>query len=108
MELKQLLFEFNQPTNKNNPSKRYNSSTGVRGAMRSKTTRITRKDRIDAVKSKDLNQLKNQIDASFQLILAAADNTPVESFIIGRLNQIRKQLDNRIDQEIKKQDKMKK
>lgn len=114
MEFKQFLTEFNQPTNAQNPTdqpgknSRYTSATGARSAMQSKTTRITRKDRMDLVKSKDLQTVKNQVDVSFKQILAAADNTPIESFIIGRLNQIKRQIDQKIDQEMKKQERMKK
>jgi hypothetical protein len=60
---------------------------------------------MDLVNSKDLNTLKGQIDASFKLILAAADNTPVESFLIGQLNIMKKRLNQRIDNEIQKQKK---
>jgi hypothetical protein len=112
MNLKKLeeeLLEYNQPSNDKNPTdqpgKRYNASTGRMTAAKAKTQRITRKDRMDLVNSKDLNTLKGQIDASFKLILAAADNTPVESFLIGQLNIMKKRLNQRIDKEMQKQKK---
>lgn len=104
----EMLNEFNQPSNNYNPTdqpeqKRYNSSTGRRTAARSKTQRITRKDRMELVNSKDLNVLKGQIDTSFKQILAAADNTSLEAYVIGRLNMIKRQIDQKINKELQKQ-----
>lgn len=85
-----------------NNKTRYTGATGIKNAAASKTTRITRNDQMSLVKSKDLNTLKAQVDASFKLILAAADNTTVESFIIGKLNVLKVQIDNKIALEQKK------
>ena len=113
-DMNRELNEFNQPTNNANPTdmappKRYNANSGKMSAIQSKTQRITRTDRLDLVKSKDLDTLVGQMDVSFKQILAAADNTGnIEQFIIGRLNQVRQQVTARVAQEKKKQAKQKK
>lgn len=108
-----MVNEFNQPTNDANPTDmapgqnqqtRYNASTGRISAMRSKTQRITRKDRMDLVNSRDMNVLLSQMDVSFKQILAAADNTgPVEQFVIAQLNAVKQRIIKRIEQEKKRQ-----
>lgn len=110
-EMDQELNEFNQPTNNANPTdmappkqQRYNASTGKMNAMRAKSQRITRKDRLDLVKSKDLDTLLGQMDVSFKQILAAADNTgPMEQFVISQLNQVKQRITKRAANEKKKQ-----
>jgi len=105
MKLKDLqdeLNEFNQPTNTHNPTdmappQRYNASTGVKTAMQSTTQRITRNDLVGLTKSKDLGQLMSQIDASFKLILMAADNTQVENFVIAQLNAVKQRIQQKVD-----------
>jgi len=99
MTLKKMINEIvNKP-------KRYTSATGIQATQKSKTQRITRASRMDLVKSKDLDTLKGQMDASFKMILAAADNTTIEAYVIGRLNMVAKQINARIDAEKKKQTK---
>lgn len=112
MDLKEFnneLKEFNQPTNDYNPTdqivnkkQRYNASTGTRTAMQSKTQRITRKDLVDLTKTKDMGVLLSQLDASFKLVLMAADGTPVEQFVISQLNQVKQRIAAKIEQ-VKKQ-----
>lgn len=110
-EMNKELNEFNQPTNNANPTdmappkqQRYNSASGKMSAMRSKTQRITRKNRLDLVKSTDLDTLMGQMDVSFKQILAAADNTgTIEQFVIQRLNQVKQQVAKRVAAEKKKQ-----
>ncbi len=106
-EMNEELNELNQPTKtKPNNLKRYNSASGIRSVMKSKTQRITRKDRMDLIKSKDLNVLLGQLDKSFKMILSAADNTgAVEQFIIGKLNIAKNQITKRVQQEINRQSK---
>jgi len=108
-EFNKELKEFNQPTNDYNPTdqivnkkQRYNASTGTRTAMQSKTKRITRKDLVDLTKAKDVDMLLSQMDASFKLILMAADGTPAEQFVIAQLNQVKQRITAKIEQ-IKKQ-----
>jgi len=109
MKLKEFnkeLNEINQPTNDYNPTnqiidlkqQRYNASTGTRTAMQSKTKRITKKDLVDLTKMKDANALLSQMDASFKLILMAADGTPVEQFVIAQLNQVKQRIISKVEQ----------
>lgn len=114
MNMDQIFNEaLNQPSDDVNLTdmpgktkyKRYTSASGAQAARTAKTQRITRSYRMDLVKSKNLNTLMGQVDASFKMILAAAHNTSVESYVIGRLNMIRKQLNTRITAEIEKQTK---
>lgn len=93
----------------NELNERYNANSGKMAAVQSKTQRITRTDRLDLVKSTDLDTLLGQMDVSFKQILAAADNTGnIEQFVIGRLNQVKQQVTKRVENEKKKQARMKK
>lgn len=66
-------------------------------------TVITRQNRQDLYKETDLTNVMSAIESAFEMIVTAAYGTPLERFVIGRLNQLRNQLKKMAEREIKKQ-----
>jgi hypothetical protein len=69
------------------------------------TTRVTRSDKMSLLKETDPTAVKNAMESAFKIIIAAANGTPVQQLAITKINMIRKQIFDKLDQEIERQSK---
>ncbi len=109
MDLKELSKELldeavgHSPSNDYNPTstppKRLTRQSGRQYAYTGPgVTRITRRDKMDLLKEKDINKIMPILENAFQLMIAAVRGTPMEQYTISRLNVLRRQLNKKADQ----------
>lgn len=61
-------------------------------------TRITRKDKRDLLKEKDLNKIMPVLENSFAMMIAAVQGTEIEQFTLARINTLRQQIKKKVEQ----------
>lgn len=58
--------------------------------------RITRKDKMAILKEKDLAKVMPVIENALQIIVAAANGTKEQNFILSRINNFRRQIQKKV------------
>lgn len=82
-----------------NSSKRLTRAHGRQYAFQGPgITRITRKDKRDLLKEKDISKVMPVLENSFAMMIAAVQGTELEQFAISRLNMLRQQLQKKANQ----------
>lgn len=85
------------------PNEKFTPNIGRQTAMKAKQQIITRKDRLDLLKETDLEIIGQTVDNYLKGIMIAVDNTPLKQFTFGRLQQFKKQFDQKMESAKKRQ-----
>jgi len=93
MDLEKILNELTTA-----PSKRLNRMAGREYAFKGPASvRVTRKDRQDILKETDPAIVKAALEIAFKKIIAATSGTPAQQVALNKINQMRKQIFDRLD-----------
>ena len=82
--------------------KRFNRSTARQHVNKTKPYRVTKQDRMRALKNDNYSEMMPQIDEMLKNILVLVAGTKVEGFAIGLINMFRQKLYTKILKEQKR------
>jgi len=63
------------------------------------TTRVTRQQKVALYKEKDPTSIKGALENAFDMMIAAVNGTHIQQFAISKINMLRTQLYNKIEDE---------
>jgi hypothetical protein len=63
------------------------------------TTRVTRQQKVNLYKEKDPASIKGALENAFDMMIAAVNGTHIQQFAISKINTLRTQLYNKIENE---------
>ena len=67
--------------------------------------RVTRKGKLDLLRERDPRIIRDALENAFKAIIAASSGTPIQQTAVSKINILRRQLFQKLDQEIEKLEK---
>ena len=65
-------------------------------------TRITKKDKQELFRERELEKILPNIESAFEMIIAAVQGTPIKGWMTSQLNSLRRQLHQKVKMEQKR------
>jgi hypothetical protein len=96
MKLDKLAEQFQADI----PGQRLNRTAGRKFVYKGpSTTRVTRQQKVALYKEKDPASIKGVLENAFDMMIAAVNGTHIQQFAISKINTLRTQLYNKIENE---------
>jgi hypothetical protein len=96
MKLENLAEQFQAEV----PSQRLTRQAGRQFVYKGpSTTRVTRQQKVALYKEKDPASIKGALENAFDMMIAAVNGTHIQQFAISKINMLRTQLYNKIENE---------